>query len=72
VVGLSISRGGVNFGTSCPTNEHLGEFQRSEFRVGARPETPNVVYGSGILIDPDNTVTIFFTLNGILLGEFFF
>jgi hypothetical protein len=28
------------------------------------------VFGGGILIDPDNKVAIFFTLNGILLGEY--
>jgi hypothetical protein len=28
------------------------------------------IYGCGLLLDPDNQLAIFFTLNGILLGEF--
>jgi hypothetical protein len=42
--------------------------------MGVRPEPRNAqgnVFGSGLLMDPDNKLTIFFTLNGILLGEFF-
>jgi hypothetical protein len=30
------------------------------------------VFGCGLLMDSDDSVAIFFTLNGILLGEFFF
>jgi hypothetical protein len=55
-------------------NGHFEDYQFSELPVGARVES-NVqgnVYGCGILMDPDNKLTIFFTINGILLGEFFF
>jgi hypothetical protein len=55
-------------------NGTLGNYQ---YRVGpgaSRWEPPNAqgnVYGCGILMDPDNTVTPFFTLNGIILCESF-
>jgi hypothetical protein len=41
--------------------------------VGVRPEQNDQgnVYGCGILMDPDNQVTTFFTLNGVILGESF-
>jgi hypothetical protein len=86
LVGLGPSRGGVDFGVSLaqPANTYAtrsingqGRFinyQLSELPVGARSEAPNVqghVYGCGILIDPDNKLTAFSTLNGILLGEFY-
>jgi hypothetical protein len=29
------------------------------------------VYGCGLLLSPDNELAIFFTLNGILIGQFF-
>jgi hypothetical protein len=31
---------------------------------------PGNVAGCGLLLDPENKVSIFFTLNGILLGKF--
>jgi hypothetical protein len=42
--------------------------------VQARPKqnVPGNVFGCGLLMDPDNKLTTFFTLNGILLGELFF
>jgi hypothetical protein len=50
-----------------------GRYEYTEVPVGARPEqnAQENVYGCGILIDPDNKLTTFFTLNGILLGEFY-
>jgi hypothetical protein len=41
--------------------------------MGARLEqnVQGSVFGCGLLMDPDNKLTIFFTLNGILLGKFF-
>jgi hypothetical protein len=56
------------------TNGHYGEYEYTQVSVGAGPEQ-NVqgnVFGCGILMDPDNKVTIFFTLNSLLLGELFF
>jgi hypothetical protein len=51
-----------------------GRYEFNQVPVGAKPEqsVPGNVFGCGLLMDPDNKVTIFFTLNGILLGEFFF
>jgi hypothetical protein len=52
-----------------------GRYEYTEVPVGARLEQPNVqenVFGCGLLMDPDNKVAIFFTLNGFLLGELFF
>jgi hypothetical protein len=49
----------------------FGEIQFSELPLGARSESKGNVYGCGLLMHPDNKVTIFFTLNGFLLGEFF-
>jgi hypothetical protein len=50
-----------------------GQRHRFEFPDGViRPklkETGNVI-GCGILINPDDKLTIFFTLNGILAGQF--
>jgi hypothetical protein len=50
------------------------QYEYTEVPVEARPVPPNVqrnVFGCGLLMDPDNKLTTFFTLNGILLGEFF-
>jgi hypothetical protein len=55
-------------------NSRSGEYEYTAVRMGARPEPPNVlgdVYGCGLLMDSDNKLTIFFTINGILLGQFF-
>jgi hypothetical protein len=30
------------------------------------------VYGCGLVMDPNDKLTIFFTLNGILMGQFLF
>jgi hypothetical protein len=37
-----------------------------------RPEKKKYanVYGCGLVLDPENKLSIFFTLNGNLLGEF--
>jgi hypothetical protein len=32
----------------------------------------NNVYGCGLLVDPNNELAIFFTLNGILMGQFLY
>jgi hypothetical protein len=50
-----------------------GEYEHIQVPVGASPgqNVQENVFGCGILIGPDNKVTIFFTLNGIFLGEFF-
>jgi hypothetical protein len=56
------------------TDGHPGVFEHIQVPVGASPEQ-NIqenVFGCGLLIGPDNKLTTFFTLNGILLGEFFF
>jgi hypothetical protein len=56
-------------------NGRAGRCSFIELLVGARLEQPNVqgnIFGCGILIDPDNKVANFFTLNGVLLGKFFF
>jgi hypothetical protein len=55
-------------------NESSGKYELMELPVGVRHEPPNVqgnVYGAGILMDSNNKLTTFFTLNGFLLGEFF-
>jgi hypothetical protein len=47
-----------------------GRYEYTEVQVGVRPEQ-NVqenVFGCGLLMDPDNKLSIFFTFNGILLG----
>jgi hypothetical protein len=50
------------------------QFQQFELPMGVRLESnaQGNVYGCGILIDPDNKLITFFTLNGFLLGQFFF
>jgi hypothetical protein len=84
---VGLLNGAVNFGivlaadppgtyamATISTEGHFGDFRFSELPVGVRPEPPNVrgiIYGCGILMDPDNKLTTFFTLNGILLGEFY-
>jgi hypothetical protein len=48
-------------------------YEYTEVPVEARPGPPNVqgnLFGCGLLIDPDNKVSIFFTSNGFLLGKF--
>jgi hypothetical protein len=74
----SIGIGGFNRSlyaiTTISTNGLTGNNQYSELPVGARPEPLNFqgnVYGCGILIHPDNNVTMFFTFNGLLLGQLF-
>jgi hypothetical protein len=60
--------------TTISTNGRTGNNQFSELPIRDRPEPPNVkgnVYGCGILMDPDNNFTMFFTFNGHLLSEFF-
>jgi hypothetical protein len=51
-----------------------GQRHRFEFPAGViRPEkkeTGNVI-GCGILLDSDDKLTIFFTVNGLLIGSFF-
>jgi hypothetical protein len=83
VIGLLYNR--MNFGVLLPKSANTyaiatilkdssGVYVFTEGPVETRPESPNVqgnVYGCGLLIDPDNELTIFFTLNGILLGELF-
>jgi hypothetical protein len=78
-------QGGTIFGVSLNFGEYYGiatsfnngrnggfEFQLFELPVEARSESnaQSNVYGCGILVDTDNKLTTFFTLNGILLGEF--
>jgi hypothetical protein len=49
-----------------------GEYHRFELPEGAtRPEEKDYgnVYGCGLVLDPDNKLAIFFTLNGNLFGE---
>jgi hypothetical protein len=49
-----------------------GEIHHFELPVGAnQPEMKEYgnVYGCGLVLDPDNKLAIFFTLNGQLLGE---
>jgi hypothetical protein len=48
------------------------QFQLFELPVGVKAESnaQGNVFGCGILIDPDNELATFFTLNGFLLGEF--
>jgi hypothetical protein len=55
-----------------PPNGLFGEDLLLEVPVEARPESivQGNVFGCGILMDSDNKMTAFFTLNGILLGEF--
>jgi hypothetical protein len=81
---VGLLHGGFNFGISSgPANRYViatfateGRFRDCRFHevpVEARPKPPNIgnVFGCGILMDPDNKLTTFFTLNSILLGEFF-
>jgi hypothetical protein len=55
------------------SNDLPGEYEHIQVPVGASPgqNVQDNVFGCGLLIDPDNKATIFFTLNGIFLGEFF-
>jgi hypothetical protein len=49
-----------------------GECHRFELPLGAiRPQMKfyGNVFGCGLVLDPDNKLAIFFTLNGQLLGE---
>jgi hypothetical protein len=51
-----------------------GEYHRFELPEGAnRPEMKDNgnVFGCGLVLDPDNKLTIFFTLNGQLVGKLF-
>jgi hypothetical protein len=73
-VGLAASNRNLYAIATISINGRRVEFQRSILPMEARLEPPNVegnVYGCGILMDPDNELTMFFTLNGILLGELF-
>jgi hypothetical protein len=50
-----------------------GELHRFELPEGAiQPEMKENgnIFGCGLVLDPDNNLAIFFTLNGQLLGEF--
>jgi hypothetical protein len=56
-----------------PANGRFRGLSFSKAPVEARQE-PNVqgnVFGCGILMDPDNKLTTFFTLNGVLLSKIF-
>jgi hypothetical protein len=46
---------------------HLFEFPEGVIRP--KPKETENVYGCGILMNPDDKLTIFFTLNGILMGS---
>jgi hypothetical protein len=49
-----------------------GEYHRFELPEGAiRPKIKEYgnVFGSGLVLNPDNNLAIFFTLNGKLLGK---
>jgi hypothetical protein len=57
------------------TNGRFGDYQyhSGEVPVEARTESnaQGNVLGCGLLMDPDNKLATFFTLNGVLLGKFF-
>jgi hypothetical protein len=44
-------------------------FELSEGAIRPKRKDNGNVYGSGLVLDPDNNLAIFFTLNGQLLGE---
>jgi hypothetical protein len=76
VIGLSPNSYAIGIPIPIPYRNYYqfllaGQRHRFEFPVGViRPEqkdTGNVV-GCGILMDPDDKFTIFFTVNGILIG----
>jgi hypothetical protein len=54
------------------TSSRNGGITQVPVETRFEPNVQGNVYGSGLLIDPENKFSIFFTLNGVLLGEFFF
>jgi hypothetical protein len=60
------------FGHRCYACWLDGDYHRFELPEGAvRPSWKHInVFGCGLVLDPDNNLAIFFTLNGKLLGEF--
>jgi hypothetical protein len=72
-IGGEFNRNSYSIATVSNIGRFLG-YQFIELPTGARPEPSNFqgdVFGCGVLMHPDNKVTTFFTLNGILLGELF-
>jgi hypothetical protein len=85
VVGLSLSRGGelilayilvkrqINMALQLALQK-ISNSQNCQLEPDRNHQIPNVqgdVYGCGILMNPDNKLTTFYTLNGILLGKLF-
>jgi hypothetical protein len=49
--------------------EHRFELPEGADRPRQKKDGTDDVYGCGLVLDPENKLAIFFTLNGQLLGE---
>jgi hypothetical protein len=58
------------FNTACYLTGELHRFQLPEGAIRPEIKENRNVYGCGLVLDPENNLTIFFTVNGKLLGEF--
>jgi hypothetical protein len=71
-IGRDSNSYGIRIGLHCYDCWLAGEYHPFELPEGAiRPEMKQNgdVWGCGLVLDPDNNLAIFFTLNGKLMGE---
>jgi hypothetical protein len=57
-------------GDWCLLSGKLHDFEWPNGAIKPKWNGPGDVIGCGLLLNPENKLSIFFTLNGILLGKF--